>query len=236
MHDNTKITSRYNNGDYLAKNEDWHAADSQWKANQVDRIIKRNGILSSSICEIGCGAGEILKQLSLKTSYEKVEFYGYEISDDAFALCSTRETDRLHYFKKNLLQLEEKYDVVLCIDVFEHVEDYMGFLKLLKSKGEYKVFHIPLDLSVVSLLRGKLLQLRDLVGHLHYFTPDTAIATLSDCGYEIIDAMYTPGFADKPSKTLKSKLTKALRSVLYKISPKLVSTWFGGVSLMVIAK
>ncbi|SDD60878.1 class I SAM-dependent methyltransferase [Rhodospira trueperi] len=236
MHDSTKITSRYNDGDYLAKNEDWHVADSPWKADQIDRIIKRNGITLSSICEIGCGAGEVLRQLSLKTAYEKVEFYGYEISDDAFALCTTREADRLHYYKKNLLDLEEKYDALLCIDVFEHVEDYIGFLKLLKSKGNYKVFHIPLDLSVLSLIRGRPLYFRESVGHLHYFTPDTAIATLSDCGYEIIDVMHTPWFAEQPSKTVKAKLAKTLRSVLYKASPKLMSTWLGGSSLMVLAK
>jgi 2-polyprenyl-3-methyl-5-hydroxy-6-metoxy-1,4-benzoquinol methylase len=52
--------------------------------------------------------------------------------------------------------LEEKdtyFDVVMAIDVFEHVEDYLGFIRRLRVKGEYKVFHIPLDLSVQTVLR-----------------------------------------------------------------------------------
>ena len=103
MNDNTTITSRYQDGDYLAKNVDWHVADSPWKATQIDKIIKRNGLKLNSICEIGCGVGEILRQLSLKSDYELVEFFGYEISDDAFALSRTRATERLNYFKDDLL-------------------------------------------------------------------------------------------------------------------------------------
>ena len=120
--------------------------------------------------------------------------------------------------------------------MFEHVENYMGFIRGLKEKGKLKVFHIPLDLSVSNIIRGRLMYGRNSVGHLHYFTPDTAIATLKDCGYEILDTMYTPIFLDLPSKNWKAKLIKLPRYILYKASPKLLSTLFGGVSLMVLAK
>lgn len=231
-----KITSRYNDGDYLAKNSDWHVEDSPWKAKQIDKIITRNDLCPKTICEVGCGAGEILKQLSLKPKYNEVEFTGYEISDNAFELCKSRASKRLTYLKKDLLEDEKRYDILLCIDVLEHVENYMGFLRGLKEKGGLKVFHIPLDLSVSAILRGRLMHGRNSVGHLHYFTPDTAIATLTDCGYEIVDTMYTPSFADLPSKSWKAKLIKIPRHALYKVSPKKLSTLINGVSLMVLAK
>jgi len=231
-----KISSRYNDGDYLSKNLDWHVEDSPWKAHQIDKIIKRNKLSPSTICEVGCGAGQILKLLSLNSTYAEVDFTGYEISDDAFELCCTRTSEHLTYLKKDLLEDEKKYDITLCIDVFEHIENYMGFIRGLREKGEFKIFHIPLDLSVITLLRGKLIKRRNSVGHLHYFTPDTAIATLTDCGYEILDTMYTPIFADLPSKSWKAKLLKLPRYILYKTSPKLLSILFGGVSLMVLAK
>ncbi|MDA8538295.1 class I SAM-dependent methyltransferase [Candidatus Pelagibacter bacterium] len=236
MNKDLEITSRYNNGSYLSKNSDWHVEDSPWKAHQVDKIIKRNKLTPTTICEVGCGAGEILRQLSLKSNYAKVDFTGYEISGDAFELCRTRSAQRLTYLKKDLLEDEKQYDITLCLDVFEHVENYMGFVKSLKEKIGFKIFHIPLDLSVSALLRGMLIYNRNSVGHLHYFTPDTAIATLNDCGYEIVDTMYTPSFADLPSKSWKAKLIKLPRLALYKISPKLLSTLIGGVSLMVLAK
>jgi SAM-dependent methyltransferase len=231
-----KITSRYMDGDYLSKNSDWHVEDSPWKAVQIDKIISRNSLSPNTICEVGCGAGEILKQLSLMQQYNEVHFSGYEISDDAYELCKQRTSKRLTFYKKDLKEDEKIFDILLCIDVFEHVENYMGFIRGLKEKGKLKVFHIPLDLSVSTIIRGGLMYGRDSVGHLHYCTPDTAIATLTDCGYEIIDTMYTPSFADLPSKSWKAKLIKLPRHILYKISAKLLSTLIGGVSLMVLAK
>ena len=236
MSGDIKITSRYGDGDYLSKNKDWHVEDSPWKASQINKIIHRNNLKVQTICEVGCGAGEILNQLSLKDDYKNIEFFGYEISDDAFELCSKRETDNIHFFKEDLLEVQKKYDAILCIDVFEHVENYMGFVRSLREKGDYKIFHIPLDLSVLSLIRGSLIHHRKTVGHLHHFTPDTAVATLMDCGYEIIDSMYTTHFADQPTKTWKAKMLKLPRKILYKISPKLMSTLIGGSSLMILAK
>jgi SAM-dependent methyltransferase len=210
--------------------------DSPWKAIQIDKIIQNNNLSPKNICEVGCGAGEIINQLSMKAQYSQVKFTGYEISEDAFELCRTRESDRLHYIKQDLLDVDKKYDVLLCIDVFEHVENHMGFLRNLKTKGEYKIFHIPLDLSVSSLIRGRLMYVRDNIGHLHYFTPETAIATLTDCGYEIVDSMFTPSFADLPSKTWKAMIIRLPRLILFKLSPKLLSTLLGGISMMVLAK
>ena len=91
MHDNNLITSRYNNGDYLKKNKDRHAGDSLWKASQIDKMIAKNKLQLNTICEIGCGAGEILVQLDLKNRYKNINFFGYEVSKDAYALCKKKK-------------------------------------------------------------------------------------------------------------------------------------------------
>jgi hypothetical protein len=73
------------------------------------------------------------------------------------------------------------FDIVMAIDVFEHVEDYFGFLRKLRGKAEYKIFHIPLELSVQSVLRSSIIiEGRKSVGHIHYFTKETALETLKD--------------------------------------------------------
>lgn len=69
------------------------------------------------------------------------------------------------------------------MDVFEHVDDYLGFLKLCKNKTKNTIFHIPLDISAQGILRNKLIAARKSVSHLHYFMKETAIATLIDSGY-----------------------------------------------------
>ena len=107
----------YTDGTYFEKNPTWHIEDSAWKANQIQKILSQNKIKPKSICEIGCGAGEILKQLSY--ALPNSDFYGYEISPQAYALCKTRETEKVLYRNRNLLHEEISFDALLCIDDIE---------------------------------------------------------------------------------------------------------------------
>ena len=77
------------------------------------------------------------------------------------------------------------------MDVLEHLEDYFSFLRDLRPKAEYKIIHIPLDLSVRTVLLGKLCGFRAAYGHLHHFTKEVALEMLRDVGYEVIDYAYT---------------------------------------------
>ena len=60
----------------------------------------------------------------------KTTFVGYEISPYAFELCMQRKTQRLDYKLCNLFEdTAVYYDIVMAIDVFEHVENdfvYVG--------------------------------------------------------------------------------------------------------------
>jgi hypothetical protein len=224
----------YQDGKYLEKNLTWHAEDSPWKANQIYRMLLKNSISPKTICEVGCGAGETLSELSKKMP--NTNFYGYELSPQAYQLCSSRATTKIEYKFENVIDKDVFYECLLCIDVFEHVEDYIGFIKAIQSKSNFKIFHIPLDISVLSVLRGGMMTARDSVGHLHYFTPETAIATLKDCGYEIIDSFFTTSFSDLPSKTIKEKMAKLPRKILFSLSPNLMVKMLGGCSLLVLTK
>ena len=226
----------YQSGEYLDKNPTYHVEDSAWKARQIFQMIEKNRVKPASVCEVGCGAGEILKQLQALLP-PNVEFYGYEISPQAHALCRERENDRLHFFCADLLtEPEGQFDLLLCLDVIEHVEDYLGFLRGLAARAEYKIMHIPLVLSVQCLWRRKpLLLQREQVGHLHYFTKETALATLEHAGYEVIDWFYTPGAIANP-RSRKAKLASFPRRILSAVNQDLVVRILGGYSLLVLAK
>jgi cyclopropane fatty-acyl-phospholipid synthase-like methyltransferase len=226
----------YTTGEYLEKNPTWHVEDSAWKAKQILKIIERNKLQPSSICEVGCGAGEILNQLYLQMP-STVSFVGYEISPQAFELCQQRKKDRLQFHLKNIFEDNKVYfDIVLAIDVIEHVEDYFGFLRSLREKGQYKIFHIPLDISVQKVLRGALIKLRQTFGHIHYFTKETALATLADTGYEILDYFYTASSIDLPAKSFTTLLARLPRKILYKLNKDIAVRVLGGYSLMVLTK
>jgi SAM-dependent methyltransferase len=224
-----------NQGEYLKNNPTWHVEDSSWKAQHIKTIINKNQLNPKSIVDVGCGGGEVLNQLYLSMPND-VRFFGCDISPDAINFAKNREKDRLHYKVENFLLTKKVFDLLLLIDVFEHVENYYEFLKKLKAKSRYFVFHIPLDISILGILRNKLILSRKSVGHLHHFMKDTALATLMDTGYEIIDYFYTSGSLDLPRKTFKSKLAVIPRKILYMINKDIAAMYLGGMSIMVLAK
>lgn len=129
--------------------------------------------------------------------------------------------------------------MLLCIDVFEHVPDYLSFLERLRGRASRFIFHIPLDLSALSLLRpARLMKTRYGVGHLHMFTAETALAVLKDTGYETLDSFFTAGGLEleKNQKRLRTVLANLPRRVLGKFSPRLAARILGGYSLLVFAK
>ncbi len=227
----------YINKEYLEKNPNWHVEDSYWKAGNILKIINKNKLSPNTIAEVGVGAGEILLQMQLKLP-KYVSLDGYDISPQAIKLCNQRENENLKCHLKDFLSEDTKfYDLVLAIDVFEHVDDYIGFIKNLKRKGINQIFHIPLDLSVQTVFRGTPLKVqRELVGHIHYFTKDTALETLRYAGCEVIDYFYTATAIELPPKTLKAKLANIPRKILFNFWPDFTVRLLGGYSLMVLTK
>jgi cyclopropane fatty-acyl-phospholipid synthase-like methyltransferase len=234
---NMDIKNIYEDGTYLQKHPTWHEEDSLWKSQQIERMLKGNNINASTVCEIGCGAGEILSCLA--NSYNPSATYsGYEVSPQAFAICKPKERRGLHFFLSDLLVEEDaSFDVVMAIDVFEHVDDYLGFLRKLRTKGKYKIFHIPLDLSVQTVLRSSpIINGRASVGHIHYFTKETALATLKDTGYEVVDCCYTSGSLELPNRGWKANVARLPRRMFFSVHKDLAVRILGGFSLLVLAK
>lgn len=232
-----KIKDMYTEGDYLEKNPTWHEEDSAWKAQHILRMVDRNSLTPKTVCEVGCGAGEILNQLYQQMPAD-VTFSGYDISPQAHELSKQKEQDRLHFHLKDLLDEKDTlFDLLLVIDVFEHVEDYIGFLKGIRTKAAYKMFHIPLDISVQRVLLSKpILKRRREIGHIHYFTKETALATLVDTGYEIIDHFYTAGSLDLAASSFIYSIGRWPLKLASKINQDLTVRILGGHSLMVLTK
>ena len=125
----------------------------------------------------------------------------------------------------------------MMIDVFEHIEDYMTALRRLHDRGRRALFHIPLDLSVQGLLRvSPILTARSSVGHLHYFTKETALATLADTGWRVIDAEYTCGSLSLPAKHLRTHVARLPRALGMRLAPDWAARVLGGFSLLVLAE
>lgn len=132
------------------------------------------------------------------------------------------------------------FDLILLLDVIEHVEDYFTFLRSIKPKSPYKILHIPLDLAAKQITQGRLAKHRECHGHIHFFTRDVALQMLTDLGYEVLDSFYTSQSIDLPTdgtiNEIRRKLMMWPRKLLFTIHKDLAARVLGGYSLMVLAQ
>ncbi|MDD1661940.1 MAG: class I SAM-dependent methyltransferase [Methanomicrobiales archaeon] len=227
----------YENGAYARAFPAWHREDSSWKAARILEILEKNGLQPGTICEVGCGAGGIL--MSLRDAMdERTRFYGYEISPQAFSLCQEHKGERLEFVLGDFLREEGRFfDLILAIDLIEHLEDYHHFLREIRTRSTYKIFHIPLEIfALAAMSRSFLPGQRDRSGHLHFFTKDIVLRMLHDLGYEVMDFRYTPGFLVGNKKTWKDRVLSVPRRFLFPLGQDATVRFFGGYSLLVLAR
>lgn len=225
----------YNSGTYLENNPTWHEEDADWKAAHVLQILRKNDISPATMCEVGCGVGGVVSALARELP--DVRFQGFDISSIALDRAKEKSSENLHFQQGSPFESETKFDVALALDVFEHVEDYFSFLRNMREISTYQIYNVPLDLSVRSMVQSSILaDMRERIGHLHYFNKDTALATLRGTGHKIIDHFYS-------SKTLLySEVSPprwpliAIRKLAYGISPDLAVSVIGGFALTVLCE
>jgi SAM-dependent methyltransferase len=235
-----KVSSNdlYVNGGYFKNNPTWNTEDSEWKAGVILNLLKKNSVAVTDVVEIGCGAGENLSELS-KRDNDILKLRGYDISPQAIGLAQNKSSDKISFFNEDIIKSENILtELMLVIDVVEHVDDCYGFLRKLKSKSTYFVFHIPLDLSCRTVMKPHVLfQQRQSVGHIHYFTKEIAEWALKDTGYEIVDWVYTKPVVDiKPADSVKRFVKKILRNLSFAVSKDWSAKKWGGYSMMILAK
>jgi hypothetical protein len=230
------VERRYHDSTYLSQNPDWDRQDSPWKADLVRRLLNDSGIMPSSVCEVGCGAGDVL--VNLKAHYPDVTFYGYDISPQAAQFWKEHERHGIHFQQGDFFDLyRETYDVLMLLDVIEHLSDPFTFLERLRGAAEYFVLHIPLDLSALSVLRERpLMEVRAKVGHIHYYTKSLALATVQESGFEVLSWRYSGAALNSPGRTLKTRLAMLPRRLLYALHKDIGVRALGGETLLVLAR
>lgn len=233
---NDIVTRRYTSGDYAANNPDWDAGDSPWKAARIKALLDAHGLHPSSLIEIGCGAGGVLA--SLRPHFPSSNFTGYDIANGLQSLWERHCDSDIRFILGDFFeQSVTTPDLVLVLDVIEHLGNPFDFLDRLRGRCEHAVFHFPLDLSVISVLREKpLLHVRRKVGHLHFFSRGLVLALLEECGFEVIEARYTGAAYSGPNRGVLTRFAGLFRRLGHLLLGDAGVRLLGGETLMVLAR
>lgn len=228
----------YIDNKYWHENSDYHERDAKYKAiNSLSLLSKINLTKNSKILDLGCGSGKYLYVLS---NYMDGNFYGVDISSKSIERANKLfKKENLKFENKNLDQLKNaKFDLIILNDVFEHVEDYIKFLKEIKLRSKYFYFNIPLEINFMSIIRGNFTKSYNDVGHLHYFTKDSALQILKHANYVILDWKYFfySKHELKKHKTIKLFIMYLIISLFKLINKDFTVKIFGSASLGVICE
>lgn len=226
--------SPYVDGGYLRQHPTWHDEDAAYKAGLVHALLTRNGLSPHRVCDVGCGSGAALEGL-LGLCRDVTAADGYDISPQAIDLAKGRETARLRFHLGSMPPLgTSKADVVLCLDVVEHVSDEATFLRELCRTGDRFIFNVPLQLTSWSVFRSfPLLDARKVDAHVHFFTKDLFFLALEENGLRALDWLY-----HRPPlrcRGYRQAATNAVRRLAYRARPDFAVRMLGGWSLAVLA-
>ncbi len=222
----------YQDGSYLERTGGaWDLTDAPIKAAEVLRMLAKNNLQPASICDIGCGAGGVLHELQLALP-PAVHFTGYDVSPQAHAISQQFVNPHCRFVLGDTFEDGQSYDVALALDVFEHVEDCFAFLRRMKIKAQYKIYHIPLEVHASGAVRGGHAWA---AGHLHQFSLVTALKTVEHSDQKVVDWFLT-GPAVGDGTFFRTRLANlARRPIAAVVGKPFAARLLGGYSLLVLA-
>ena len=138
------------------------------------------------ILDYGCGTGSVA--LYLSNGINKVT--GYDISNKAISLCkysANKNNLKNIFFTDDLKQVGDKFDIVICIEVVEHVKNDVELINLLNnklSKNGKLILSTP-SLNAPLYRLGLLENFDKSVGHLRRYDNNSLISIFSKTNLKI---------------------------------------------------
>lgn len=160
-----------------------------WKTNRSD--MKRFGpfsrhyrriILSlveplafSTVLDIGCGEGSLLT--GIRGLHPGVAVSGIDVSDSALDLARQKLPDG-EFWNLDITAraLEQQFDLVLCSEVLEHLEDDVSALE--------HIARMTAGHLIISTVQGRMRRFETKIGHVRNYRPGELICKVEQAGLE----------------------------------------------------
>ena len=171
----------YNNGSYLVTNPSLHTEDSGFKFEQIQDFLDLIEIDNSqiSILDVGGGAGVIGKKICQYYHGKglSVEFTAIDLSTEMLEIQQKNNPYIGKVINSSICEIESgNYDLVLMIDVIEHIPDYVNTAKNINNIARYVLYNIPIEINFFDILRnikmkGNYYRMQEkLIGHINRFS------------------------------------------------------------------
>ena len=179
------------NVEYIKKNPTLHIEDAQIKFKELKQeLSKLNEI--KSILDVGCGAGVLTKMIADFLKPEQV--LGVDISKTMIDTANKLNTSKnIEYKSIDIYKFNNsnKYDLVACADIIEHVEDDIEFLRILSKFSDKIIIRVPMEDSIFNYLFKKLgisdeLEKTEVqYGHIHHYNTESFFNLVKKAGLEV---------------------------------------------------
>jgi len=237
----------YTSDAYIAKNPTLHAEDSPWKASKilplVDLVAPRLGRREIVLLDVGGGAGLILRAVAehLERAHGlRVRKYALDLSPGMLDVQRRNNADLARALREDIRATslgDREVDIVLMIDVLEHVPEPARALAEIRRISRHVIFNVPLErnlyyllLNTITLGRLKRHQ-RDLVGHINSYTILSLKRQLRRSGARIVTRFYANYFAylrgnkERP-RSWVDRIADFLGAQVRRVSPFLAALLF----------
>jgi ubiquinone/menaquinone biosynthesis C-methylase UbiE len=233
----------YETNEYLKNNPSLHIDDSPYKINiiipLIDKFIGQINSSEINILDVGSGAGLILKGITdyIRSKYSmKVNKYLLDLSPGMIDYQRNVNPDFQKALNEDvcLTTLSNKeIDLVLMIDVLEHIPEPKNALSEIKRISNYAIFKVPLENSSIFrvwdfIRRGMPLKRSiEQFSHVNFYTRDELKRQLRGAGV-IIYEYYENAFIYFASSPQYNNI--ALPREAFDFSGKFLNSYLPGVS------
>ena len=164
----------------------------------ISQIHKIFGGKKVNILDIGCGTGLFMKM----AADHGFNILGIEPNKSMFDIASARDLEVREGLFPDVLETQQKFDVIILNDVFEHLENIEELLSAISkhlSEGGQLIINLPSAKGIIFFIAkylaimgyrrpwDRLWQKMFYTPHLHYFSTRSLKAFLGNNGFEAHD-------------------------------------------------
>lgn len=155
-------------------------------------ILQKESKAIKSVLEAGCGEGEVTNYLYKKIKGAKIE--AFDVSTKVIEIAKELSKDcEIHFEVGSIydIRVKEKYELVVCSEVLEHLENPEKALEQLRdATKEYIICSVPREpiWRILNMMRGKYWRhLGNTPGHINHWSKRKFLSFLKKNGCKIVD-------------------------------------------------